>query len=125
MSKDIQEMSDDLSNLEEQLRHLPGPTPSPDLEQRLLNSIPEIKTCRRTRWQRNRWVCAYAAAAAALFFGIVLFPWGAVDPPTETARPHSALLNNTSPRLVLGTIISPHSQETRPCDILPPFPDLR
>jgi hypothetical protein len=126
VSKDIRKTSDDLSDLEEQLRRLPGPTPSLDLEQRLLSGIPEIKIVRRTPWQRGRRVCVYAAiTAAALLLGIVLFPWDEVDTPTGTARQHSALLNNTSPQLVLGTVISPHSQETRPCDILPPFPDLR
>jgi hypothetical protein len=122
VNRDMQTNADDLRKLEEQLRRLPPPMPSPDLEQRLLCSIPEIKADRIRPWRRTRWLGAFAAAAA-LLFGVALLRWDRNQSPPDAAPRHSPLLNDTSPRLVLGATISSPLQETRPCDILPPFPN--
>jgi hypothetical protein len=109
-------------DLKRQLRRLPAPIAPPGLERRLLAGIPEIKVFRLERRRRVVLRCALAASlAVALIIGAGLivrsWPWTPIDQPL----PALGALNNTMPQLILGKTTSPNFQETRPCDILPPF----
>jgi hypothetical protein len=109
-------------DLKRQLRRLPAPVAPPDLERRLLAGIPEIKALRPQR-RRNVFL-KYSLAtslAVALLIGAVLIVQNWPRTPIDQPLPALAALNNTMPQLILGKTNTPNFQETRPCDILPPF----
>jgi hypothetical protein len=124
MNEEPREIPDDfqLRELERQLRHLPAPVPPPELECRLLAGIPEMKA--RRAEPRRKVVLTYAlvSTVAVLLFigaGLIVYKNNYCAP---TGRPSPTITaSDTIPQFILGTTAAPNFQETRPCDILPPF----
>jgi hypothetical protein len=108
--------------LEWQLRRMPAPQPPPELERRLLADIPKPSVRRETPWRHD--VLSYALAAA-LFFAVIFGASFMIrnHDRVSVSRPHPGLAapQDTSPQFILGKTDFPNYQETRPCDILPPF----
>ena len=112
-----------LRSLEDELRRLPKLEVPETLEARLLAAIPRMPTetarRRRIRWRRWTIGAVSAAAAAALIIAAVMLP---LHRSTENFQKSMGVSTDTSPPYVLGDRIT-RSEETRPCDILPPLPD--
>ena len=113
-----------LRSLEDELRRLPKAEVPGTLEARLLAAIPrmptEIARWRRIRWRRWAIGVGSAAAAAALIVAAVMLP---LHRSNENFKESVGVSTDTSPAYVRGDQIT-RSEETRPCDILPPLPDL-
>lgn len=133
MSEDVpQEESVELSALEAQLRGLPPPAPSPQLEMRLLATAAEPPLAAARLRRSIRWLVAMAAAVVVAI-GLELFTAGDHSGRNGTPRPAGSdakdtavvlrsgqrtLLDNTSPECILPTVNSRLLRETEPCDIL-------
>ncbi len=109
--------------LEDELHRLPKVEVPETLEARLLAAIPRIPT-EMARWRRIRWRrwtigVVSTAAAAALIVAAIMRP---LHRSAENFKESVGLPTKISPRYVLGDQIT-RSEETRPCDILPPLPD--
>jgi hypothetical protein len=118
-------VTDEWDELEEQLRELPPPVPSAELEQRLLAHIPQVAARHAKPLLPARTIVVLATACAAIvMIGIALALQFGVDPPTARDSQPTSPLIAPSPQLALDTDVSPGIQETRPCDVLPPLPDL-
>ena len=114
-----------LRRLEEELRCLPKVEVPGTLEARLLGAIPrmpaEVTWWHQLRWRR--WAAAMGAAVAAIALiiaALILRPPRSI----ESFRKPTGVLIDTSPRYVLGDQVSTLSEETKPCDVLPPLPEL-
>jgi hypothetical protein len=109
-------------SLDKDLRALPKPVVPESLEEKLLASIPHVKPMHATN-RKIYWSCiaGFVGLAAMIPLALILRSNNnAISQPP--ALPGS--LNNTSPRYILGnTTISANTKETRPWDIIPPFPD--
>jgi hypothetical protein len=107
----------DSEALEGHLRNLPPPVPPAHLVERLLSDIPCIEPVEPRK--RVASITAWTTAIAVLLltgFGLVLHSQDDSNP----APPPTS----TSPQLALETDLLSGTQETRPCDILPPLSDL-
>ena len=106
----------DQTTLIARLRDLPPPAVPPGLEARLLATLPSPEAApTRSSSGRGRWrvmVVAVGALAAAVVIAVTL-PRRATHPGPKTPSP------DVSVEFVQHTN---RSQETRPCDILPPLP---
>ena len=110
--------------LEAELARLPRPQPPDGLEDALLAAIPATGPGgERVSRVRTAPVAASAAVAAAAAGVIVGFIFLLKGHPSGTDAANTRLLNQTSPRHVLGQVPAANYKETRPCDILPPLPD--
>lgn len=128
MTGDEQQSREDraLKSLEEELRRLPKVNVPDTLEQRLLAAIPETQAATVSR-SRVRWRCwavgvGSAVAAAAVIAATVMLP---LHRSTDDPDGSAGVLTDTSSLCVLGDQTNAHSQETMPCDVLPPLPDWR
>ncbi len=114
-----------LKSLETELRCLSKVEVPETLEARLLAAIPRMPTetarRRRIRWRRWTIGAVSAAAAAALIIAAVMLP---LHRSTQNFQKSVGVSTDTSPPYVLGDQIT-RSEETRPCDILPPLPNWR
>ncbi len=127
MARNRKQNRDDaaLKSLETELRRLPKVEVPETLEARLLAAIPRMptETARRRRIRWRRWTIGVgsAAAAAALIIAAVMLP---LHRSTENFQKSMGVSTDTSPPYVLDDRIT-RSEETRPCDILPPLPNWR
>jgi hypothetical protein len=139
MNEEANHLSQDISDIEVQLRRLPAPEPSPEFQRRLLAGISESPVVSASSHRRAPWIVALATAAAAVMVAAglgLLFHRRAGSTPNLARRPASSSkdatvvlasssgdrLNNTSPELILGTTMPRLLAGTKPCDILPPSP---
>jgi hypothetical protein len=137
MNEEANGRSFDFSDLEAQLRRLPAPVPSPELERRLLAGIPESPVVSAGPHRRARWIVALATVAAVVMVAVGLGQFfhrrsgashdlarrpaaSSKDTSMVLASSSRARLNNSSPELILGTTMSRLLGQTKPCDILPP-----
>lgn len=135
MNEEANHRSQAFSDLEAQLRRLPAPAPSPDLERRLLAGIPPSPVVSARSDRRARWIVPLATVAALVMaaVGLGLFSHrragsahdlarrpaaSSSDASVAFAASSRARLNNSSPELILGTT-SRVLGETKPCNILP------
>ena len=113
-----------LRSLEDELRLLPKAEVPETLEARLLAAIPRMPTegarWRRMRWRRWSLGVGSVAAAAAVIAAAVMLP---LHRSHENSKQSVRVSSDTSPLRVLGDKVT-RTEETRPCDILPPLPDL-
>jgi hypothetical protein len=109
-------------DIERQLRRLPAPEPSPELERRLLAGIPEFRV--RRAGPRRYVIFSYALAtslAIAVIFSASFMIRNKGSVSIDRPHPRIAAPQETSPEFILGRTDIPNYQETRPCDILPPL----
>jgi hypothetical protein len=134
MNEEANHLSRDLSDLEAQLRRLPAPAPSPELERRLLADIPDAPVVSARSSRRVPWIVGLATVAAVAMVAVGLLfhrRAGSADDLARRPAPSSknmagvlasssrARVNDTSPELILGTAMARLLSGTRPCDILP------
>ena len=112
-----------LDALEAELRGLPPPGPPPGLEAKLLAVVSLAKT-ESVLGRHRRWL-ALVAVGAAVATAALIIAYTSVPEIASSEEPPltAALLKDTSPPYIVSTVIAAHSEETRPWDILPPFPD--
>jgi hypothetical protein len=108
---------DERRDLIERLRDLPPPAVPPGLEAKLLATIkPAVMAPPPTERSRSRWrLPAITAGSAAAVAACIVIAVTVLRPSRS-----SPLDPNVRPELVVGG--ADRTQETRPCDILPPLP---
>ena len=104
------------ASLEAALRGLPRPTVPEDLPGRLIAAIPVSPGAARDR--SARLAPTMAVAAALVVATLLIRP----RPDLAGARPMPSGLADTSTCFILEPALTPSTEETRPCDILPPLP---
>lgn len=104
------------ASLEAALRSLPWPMVPEDLQARLVAAIPASAEVAR---DRSRRLVLTMAVAAALVIAAVLN-----RPPSDRvgARPTPSATADTSTCFILEPALALSTEETRPCDVLPPLP---
>ena len=114
--------SQTLAALEAELRRLPPPEPPADLEAALISAIPSgipsRRAARQTRWALSVASAAAAAAVAVAALMVMHFRETAGPPERHATRD---VLNDTRPAFIVEARSIPISQETDPCNILPPL----
>ena len=104
------------ASLESALRDLPRPSVPEGLCERLVAAI-------RPPAAPRRWPApTMAVAAALLVVGLALRP--GPEPTRARPKPRPSAAADTSPSFILEPALARSTEETRPCDVLPPLPSL-
>ncbi len=100
------------ASLEAALRDLPRPAIPEGLRDRLVAAIPPPALPRR--WP----AVPLAVAASLLVVGLAL----RLGPEPTRSRPRPSAPADTTPDFILEPALARSTEETRPCDVLPPLP---
>ena len=104
------------TSLEAALRGLPRPEIPEDLPARLVAAIPVSP---ETTLGRSGRLAVPMTVAASLLVAALLFRF---RPDPAGAAPMPGAMADTSTCFILEPALTPSTEETRPCDVLPPLP---